>query len=1578
MTHLLWKHYWDDDVDKFRRLLAPTTYNAQAGVRSPKIGPVGSQSPSLGTSPRLVKGRKGSAAGLGKNEVNGRDHTGLTVLLRAASSTSRNALAFVQALLEHPAIDIYAQDPESGWNALHRALYAGNISIARLLLEKERKDLTGHARGASAAKVAQLIKTKDHEGNSPFDLYNSTIAERLLKVPEDDDAGSDSDSDAASISRDKISSSLLDGDEIFAFGSNKNISLGFGDHDDRQFPERVYLQRPDQLIQRFYEEYLDEAGLDSPASFDTAQVPALVQNKPLMIHDVVLSKLHSAVLTADPVSNLYVCGIGRGGRLGLGDENTRFTYAPVLGGLAEKKVVQVALGQNHTLAVTDDGELWTWGSNAHSQLGYSLPTPAKDEDPMSPYPRQVFGALKKEVIIGVAASSIHSVAHTETSLYCWGRNVGQLALMDADSRSLDVQQSPRKVAASMFSSPIVMVSAIDKATTVLLQNHTVCVFTGYGYHIVRFPFAEMLASRHLSNTSMSTRYEPGRNQIQYITSGGETIAAVTGRGDLFTMALNHKIDSNVGATSTTNPSKLKGAITQPQCIWNARKDGVRSVGVSEHGSVIISTESGAVWRRIKRAHAKDVYVDGSERRRKDFKFQRVPYITKVATVRASAFGAFAAIRKDSTVMKEQVDVDEQTLWDDVASLNSLSGFEASPSGLSKGQSALSFSGAEALQDRLGPVAYEVLRSPDLESDLKRHLDNWSYANDPLDAVLCTSGAPELKIPVHRWLLAARSPALRSGLAKFHKTEHYDLPETFSIQETDGRAVITLHGLDVLSLLNLVLYMYEDTLIPAWNFTRQAAALAYRYRQVRVELMKAATRLQMPNLETAVRIQTRPTRCLDQDLRAATRDRTFFDDGDTLLELDGMDVTVHSSLVCQRCPWFGGLFHGRSRGLWLAGRREEQEASDKVRIDLKHMEPRVFKYVLQYLYGDLGAELFDPTISASLDDFLDDVMAVMAIADELMLDRLSQICQHIMGRFVHNRNIAHLLNEISPFAVTEFKDAGLEYICLQMESMLENHFLDGLDEDLVLELDEVVRENQAAQLRYARKGLIEEKLLEQYPELAQDIDEERQRRVRELAFKAAQKDDDKKLSSSLKGRYGSFDDMTALTPDRARRSSRAARNEPFSPNLRPKESQAELMFDMDEEDSSVVSSPLTRPQRRIQASEAAELDQLATLGESWNDPGRKDAPELAGSLLSSPAASLPSRPALPRGTSSSEAVPSLPAAGGNPWQRTTLATAKMDLKDIIQFETKTHSALSAGLAAQKAKDTDRKPSQPKMSQKERKKQQQAQAAQAAFLASTPPPKAWDASADTQASPWKTVSKSKTSLKDVFPAGSQPSTSAMAKPLVADEASSSSFPRRTASPDTRFSGQSRKPSSASTQTSKALGKSPLPSQAPSASQTPPRPLVPHSKSYISPAPPKIQHELGASMADIIGQQQREQEIVKEAVAKRSLQEIQEEQAFQEWWDAESRRTQEEEARRLGKDKDRDNTPKKGARRGRGGKGRDGAAGGGSTNSNGRASGGGNTGPKVGSSGAQGGSTGHPRGRGRGREGRGGTPALTAGRP
>ncbi|KAI5922473.1 BTB/POZ domain-containing protein [Camillea tinctor] len=1570
MSHLLWKYYWENDVDKFRRLLAPASYSQNPA--KPQAAAIGSPG-AFGSSPRTVaKSRKvagfGASAGgsknagsnLGKSEINSRDHMGLTILLRAASSASSNAIAFVEALLDHPSIDIYAEDFESGWNALHRALYSGNISIARLLLEKERRDLTESFGGTAIAKVGRLIKTKDHEGNSPFDVYNATIALRSLKVAENDensDQGSDIDEGVGSEEpRHHVKSAGL-GEEVFTFGSNKNLSLGLGDEDDRQFPERIHLKRPNHLIQHFYDQHLHErqqlADLEDSMHSDLADIPALIQNSPLIIQDVVLSKLHSAILTTDPMSNLYICGIGRGGRLGLGDENTRFEFTPVQGGLSDKKIVQVALGQNHSMAITSGGELWAWGSNTFSQLGFPVPAPSKpDEEPMSTTPRQVFGPLKKEIVLGAAASSIHSVVHTGSSLFCWGKNVGQLALMDADSRSLEVQTTPRRVAATLLSShsSIAMVSAIDRATCCLFEDHTVCVFTSYGYNMIRFPFSDGFTNPSLQRSgqfSLASPYDPSRREIHQITSGGDTIIAVTGSGDLFTMQLNHKSDGNQVTSSTTNPSKIKDAITTPQCIWNSKKDGVKSASVGENGAVMISTLSGAVWRRIKRTKAKDTKLTGpSDSKRKDFKFQRVPYITDVVAVRSSPFGAYAAVRKDCDVTRDQIEVNEPTLWEDVAPLLPLRNFEAQNPKARENKDTWKFQDPDILKGRVDPLAYEVLTSTDLEDDLNTHLKNWRFRNGTLGTVIRTSSNPELAVPIHSWILSARSALLRSGLQRFRETGHFDVPELLTIKTENKETIVELVGnIDTITLLNLVVYMYSDRVIPAWNFTRQSPPLAYRYRQIRTELMKIAMRLGMPKLEAAVRIQSSPPRSMNMDFRKALEDPTFFEDGDALLELDGDEIPVHSVMLCERCPWFQGLFNGRSGGKWLESRRERQDDSERVNIDMQHMDPEAFHYVLQYLYADIGEELFDDVVADSIDEFSELVIDVMNIANELMLDRLSQICQKIIGRFVTTRNISTLLNVISPCSVTEFKDKGLEYICLQMEAMLENHLLDNLDDDLISELDEVVRDNQLARCPFARSGRADLVLHEQNPELSNDIEEERQIRVKEMAFKATQKEDDKKLSSSFKTRFGSLDDLSGIspTPEKNRRKSKAFRNEPFSPVLRPKDSHTDLIFDMDEEELGTPVPISPSPQPPIPNNQE-DLEAISPLARSWKNSKGKSV-EGSGAAVASPPAPV-SRLNLQPAKSDASPVEKRNSQGGNPWGSSTLPSTRLDLREMLSEAKPARSALSAGLAAEK-KDANARPTPQKMSQKERKKQlhQQAehtarQESQSNQSSQTP----WSKVGEKKDSPWQKAGATvKTSLQDVLSAGPVSSTKPPnPKPLVAAEASGESIPRRAASPDTRFSGQKSR-STTSTSTVNPHQDA--------------QPLVPHSKSYFK-RQPKQEPDSGLGLADIIGQQQREQQNVRQAVAKRSLQEIQQEQAFQEWWDQESRRMQEEEARRVAREEGREKK-KEGGRRGRSGKNR------GTGGSRAGGSGGGNA--PTGNNTTEAGTSDNVRGRGRGNRGK-----------
>ena len=63
----------------------------------------------------------------------------------------------------------------------------------------------------------------------------------------------------------------------------------------------------------------------------------------------------------------------------------------LVAGLARRVVTAVAAAKHHTAAVTDAGEVWTWGSNRDGRLGY----PAVDTQPT---PRRRAASMQAVII----------------------------------------------------------------------------------------------------------------------------------------------------------------------------------------------------------------------------------------------------------------------------------------------------------------------------------------------------------------------------------------------------------------------------------------------------------------------------------------------------------------------------------------------------------------------------------------------------------------------------------------------------------------------------------------------------------------------------------------------------------------------------------------------------------------------------------------------------------------------------------------------------------------------------------------------------------------------------------------------------------------------------------------------------------------------------------------------------------------------------------------------------------------------------------------------------------------------------
>jgi len=110
--------------------------------------------------------------------------------------------------------------------------------------------------------------------------------------------------------------------------------------------------------------------------------------------------------------------------------------------LDNEQIIDISAGKHHSLAISKDGRVFTWGSNAFGQCGvvqydtcYNAlmrkglssndvneeRTPGIWDDIWLPRPLPEFGPMTGKLVISISAGGIHSAAiDSEGKLYTWG------------------------------------------------------------------------------------------------------------------------------------------------------------------------------------------------------------------------------------------------------------------------------------------------------------------------------------------------------------------------------------------------------------------------------------------------------------------------------------------------------------------------------------------------------------------------------------------------------------------------------------------------------------------------------------------------------------------------------------------------------------------------------------------------------------------------------------------------------------------------------------------------------------------------------------------------------------------------------------------------------------------------------------------------------------------------------------------------------------------------------------------------------------------------------------------------------
>jgi alpha-tubulin suppressor-like RCC1 family protein len=308
--------------------------------------------------------------------------------------------------------------------------------------------------------------------------------------------------------------------------------------------------------------------------------------------------LHSVVLQND--GTILAWGDNRYGMLGditseyCGPYICSTTPIQVSGGEAGTEfltgVTAINAGRWHTIALRNDGTVWTWGSNTSGQLGIGIATNGAWAPVQVP---------RLTDVIDIASGGLHGehtiILKSNGTVWAWGKNdKGQLGVTSSETcwghpcSTMPIQVSGGE-AGTEFLTDIIAIAGGSGHTIALRNDGTVWAWGDNGVgQLGRPTTAEICGNYSCSSTPVKVH---GLTDVVAIASGGHHNTALKSDGTLWSWGYNNLGQLGVGPTSCclATPVQVKGGETGTEFLT-----GVVSMANGFYHTIALRND-GTVW-----------------------------------------------------------------------------------------------------------------------------------------------------------------------------------------------------------------------------------------------------------------------------------------------------------------------------------------------------------------------------------------------------------------------------------------------------------------------------------------------------------------------------------------------------------------------------------------------------------------------------------------------------------------------------------------------------------------------------------------------------------------------------------------------------------------------------------------------------------------------------------------------------------------------------------------------------------------------------------------------------------------------